>query len=150
MKTADFRIELAMRIGRVVASMALTAALFAPANLHADAGDSSAKVTPLMRQPLPDSPGKDGVLITVEFAPGHVDPVHRHPGHAFIYVLEGSVEMQMEGGELHTLKPGDTFYENPKLTHSVGRNVSKTQPAKLLVFFVADRNAPLVLPPAQR
>jgi len=64
----------------------------------------------------------------------------------FLYVLEGSVEMQMERGELHTLTPGDTFYENPRDTHPVGRNVSKTEPAKLLVFFVADQNVPLVLP----
>ena len=62
-------------------------------------------------------------------------------------MLEGSVEMQMEGGELRTLKPGDTFYEDPKDAHPVGRNVSRTEPAKLLVFFVTDRNVPLVLPP---
>jgi quercetin dioxygenase-like cupin family protein len=135
MKTADF---------------ALIAALFLSGNVYADGDDSGAKVTTLMRQPLPDYPGKDGVLVTVEFAPGHVDAAHRHPGHVFVYVLEGSVEMQMEGGELHTLKPGDTFYENPKDTHPVGRNVSKTEPAKLLVFFLTDQNAPPVLPPARR
>jgi quercetin dioxygenase-like cupin family protein len=147
MKTADLGSKKAMRIASVVASMALAAALFAPGNLHADGGDSSAKVTTLMRQPLPEYPGKDGVLVTVELAPGHVDAAHRHPGHVFVYVLEGSVEMQVEGGKLHTLKPGDTFYENPKDTHPVGRNLSKTEPAKLLVFFVTDQNAPLVLPP---
>jgi quercetin dioxygenase-like cupin family protein len=68
-------------------------------------------------------------------------------GRVLVYVLEGSVEMQMKGGELRTLKPGDTFYENPKDTHPVGRNVSRTEPAKLLMFFVTDRNVPLVLPP---
>ena len=129
------------------ADCALIAALFLSGNVHADAGHSGPKVTTLTRQPLPDHPGRDGVLVAVEFAPGHVDQAHRHPGHAFVYVLEGSVEMQMEGGELHTLKPGDTFYENPKHTHAVGRNVSKTEPAKLLVFFVTDQNVPLVLPP---
>ena len=92
-------------------------------------------------------PTIQGVLVEVEFAPGHVDEAHRHPGHVFVCVLEGSVEMQMEGGELRTLKPGDTFYENPKDTHPVGRNVSRTESAKLLVFFVTDRNVPLVLPP---
>ena len=137
-----------MRIASVVASTALAVALFTPGGLHADDKHSSVKVTPLMRQPLPDHPGKDGVLIAVEFAPGHVDEAHRHPGHVFVYVLEGSAEMQMQGGELQTLKPGDTFYENPKDTHPVGRNVSQTQPAKLLVFFIADQNVPLVLPPA--
>jgi quercetin dioxygenase-like cupin family protein len=130
-----------------VAYFALIAALLLSGNVYADGADSGAKVTTLMRQALPDYPGKEGVLVTVEFAPGHVDAAHRHPGHVFVYVLEGSVEMQMEGGELYTLKPGDTFYENPKDTHPVGRNVSKTEPAKLLVFFVTDENVPLVLPP---
>ena len=140
-----------MRIASVVfASMALAVTFLASGKLHAEGEDSSAKVTTLMRQPLPDSPGKEGVLVMVEHAPGHVDAAHRHPGHVFVYVLEGTVEMQMEGGKLHTHKPGDTFYENPKDTHPVGRNVSKTRPAKLLVFFIADQNAPLVLPPGRR
>jgi quercetin dioxygenase-like cupin family protein len=127
--------------------MALAAALLIGGGVHAHEG---AKVTPLLRQPLADQPGKDGMLVVVEFAPGHVDEVHRHPGHAFIYVLEGTVEMQMEGGKPHTLKPGDPFYENPRDNHLVGRNVSKTQPAKLLVFFVTEQNVPLVLPPERR
>lgn len=133
---------------KTVSIIALVAALFASGNLHADGEHSGAKVTPLMRQPLPDYPGKEGVLAAVEYAPGYVGAPHRHPGHAFVYVVQGSVEMQMERGELRTLMPGDTFYENPKETHSVGRNVSKTAPAKLLVFFVADQAKPLVLPPA--
>jgi quercetin dioxygenase-like cupin family protein len=131
------------------AEFALLAALFLPGNVHADGEHSGAKVMTLMQQPLPDYPGKDGVLVAVEFAPGHVDEAHRHPGHVFVYVLEGSVEMQMQGGELRTLKPGDAFYEDPKDTHPVGRNVSKTEQAKLLVFFVTERNVPLVLPPQQ-
>jgi quercetin dioxygenase-like cupin family protein len=139
-----------MRTASVVASMALATTVLATGNLHAHDGDSSVKVTTLTRQPLTDYPGKEGVLAMVEFAPGHVDAAHRHPGHAWVYVLEGTVEMQMEGGKLHTLKPGDTFYENPKYTHPVGRNVSKTEPAKLLVFFVTEQNVPLVLPPAPR
>jgi quercetin dioxygenase-like cupin family protein len=129
------------------AGFALLVALLLSPHVHADGGDAGAKVTTLMRQPLPDYPGKDGVLVTVEFAPGHVDAAHRHPGHVFVYVLEGSVEMQVEGGALHTLKPGDTFYESPEDTHPVGRNVSKTEPAKLLVFFVTEQNVPPVLPP---
>jgi quercetin dioxygenase-like cupin family protein len=147
MKAAGFRSDKGMRITSVAATMALAAGLFAPGDLHAHGEDSGAKVTPRMRQPLPDQPGKEGVLVTVEFPPGHVDAPHRHPGHVFVYVLEGSVEMQMEDGELQTLRRGDTFYENPKDVHPVGRNVSKTEPAKLLVFFVTEKNTPLVLPP---
>ena len=133
---------------KAVSMVVLAAAVLASGDLHADGAHAGAKVTTLMQQPLPDYPGKDGVLAVVEFAPGHVDAPHRHPGHLFVYVLEGSIEMQMEGGELQTLKPGETFYENPGQTHGVGRNVSKTEPAKLLVFFIADQNVPLVLPPA--
>src|SRR5918992_1967644 len=125
---------------KTVSVMALVATLLVSGDVYADAAHAGAKVTTLMRLPLADHPGKEGLLVTVEFAPGHVDAAHRHPGHVFVYVLEGTVEMQMEGGKLHTLKPGDTFYENPKDTHPVGRNVSKTEPAKLLVFFVTEQN----------
>jgi quercetin dioxygenase-like cupin family protein len=135
---------------KIVASAVLAAVLLAPGPLHAHGEDSEAKVKVLMRQPLPEHPGKDGVLVAVEFAPGHVDAPHRHPGHAFVYVLEGSVEMQMEGGMLQTLKTGDSFYEKRGDNHPVGRNVSGTRPAKLLVFFIADRDVPLVLPPTRR
>jgi quercetin dioxygenase-like cupin family protein len=134
---------------KAAASLALAAALLAPGALDAH-GEDGAMVTPLMRQLLPEHPGKAATLVQVEFAPGHADAAHRHPGHAFIYVLEGSVEMQMEGGRLHRLRPGDTFYEKAGETHAVGRNLSRTRPAKLLVFFVADQDEPLVLPPARR
>lgn len=136
-----------MRMANVVANMAFAVTLLLPGDTYAQGEDSGAKVTPLIRQPLPDRRGEDGVLVAVEYAPGHADAAHRHPGPAFIYVLEGSVEMQMDGGELQTLKPGDTFYEKAGDTHRVGRNVSRTQPAKLLVFFVTGHNVPLLLPP---
>ena len=128
--------------------LAIAAALLASGDLLGGEEESGAQVTTLMRHALPEHPGKEGVLVAVEFAPGHVDDAHRHPGYAFVYVLEGSVEMQMAGGELHTLKPGDTFYEDPRDTHLVGRNLSKTKPAKLLVFFLSAEKAPLVVPPA--
>src|SRR5438552_14078073 len=95
-----------------------------------------AKVTELMSKDLTEFPGKEGLLITVEYPPGSVDPVHRHNAHGFIYVLEGSVVMQVKGGREVTLKPGDTFYEGPDDVHTVGRNASKTEPAKFVVFFV--------------
>ena len=134
---------------KTVGSLALLAALLVPGDLHAD-DVHGAKVTTLMRQPLPGYPGKEGMVVSVEYAPGHDDAAHRHPGPLFVYVLEGKVEMQLHGGELRTLEAGDTFYEDPKDTHGVGRNVSKTKPAKLLVFVVKDQIAPLVLPPAPR
>jgi len=88
-----------------------------------------AKVTPLMSKDLTEFPGKEGVMITVEYPPGASDPVHRHNAHAFIYVLEGTIVMQVKGGNEVTLTPGQTFYEGPNDVHLVGRNASKTEPA---------------------
>jgi quercetin dioxygenase-like cupin family protein len=102
-----------------------------------------AKVTDLMSKDLPNLPGKEGLMITVEYPPGSVDPIHRHNANGFIYVLEGTIVMQVRGGKEVTLKPGQTFYEGPEDVHIVGRNASKTEPAKFVVFFVKDRSAPL-------
>jgi quercetin dioxygenase-like cupin family protein len=105
-----------------------------------------AKVTPLMSKDLAEFPGKEGLMITVEYPPGSMDPIHRHNAHAFLYVLEGSIVMQVKGGKQVTLTPGQTFYEGPNDVHIVGRNASKTKPAKFIVFFVKDKNAPVLIP----
>ena len=102
-----------------------------------------AKVTDLLSKDLPNLPGKEGLMITVEYPPGSVDPIHRHNANGFIYVLEGSIVMQVRGGQEVTLTAGQTFYEGPEDVHVVGRNASKTQPAKFVVFFVKDKNASL-------
>ena len=90
-----------------------------------------AKVTTLMSKDLTEFPGKEGVMITVEYPPGSTDPIHRHNAHAFIYVLEGSMVMQVRGGEEVTLTPGQTFYEGPNDVHVVGRNASQTHTANI-------------------
>jgi quercetin dioxygenase-like cupin family protein len=105
-----------------------------------------AKVTELMSKNLTNLPGKECLMITVEYPPGSVDPIHRHNAHGFIYVLEGSIVMQVRGGKEVTVTPGQTFYEGPDDVHVVGRNASKTKPAKFVVFFVKDKGAPLVVP----
>src|SRR5262244_3738354 len=105
-----------------------------------------AQVTPLMSKDLTDFPGKEGVMITVEYPPGSKDPIHRHNAHGFIYVLEGSIVMQVRGGKEVTLTPGQTFYEGPNDIHVVGRNASQTKPAKFIVFFVKDKGAPILVP----
>ena len=105
-----------------------------------------AEVTSLMSKDLMDFPGKEGLMITVEYAPGGSDPIHRHNAHAFVYVLEGSVVMQVKGGKEITLTPGQTFYEGPNDVHVVGRNASSTKPAKFLVFLVKDKGAPVLVP----
>ena len=104
------------------------------------------KVTQLMSKDLKDIPGKEVVMITVEYAPGGSDPIHRHDAQAFVYVLEGSVVMELNGGKQVTLKPGQTFYEGPDDVHTVGRNASSTEPAKFLVFFIKKKGAPILTP----
>jgi quercetin dioxygenase-like cupin family protein len=110
----------------------------------AHATDESAVVTPLLTKALPDFPGKEALMITVNYAPGAVDPVHRHDAHGFIYVLEGTIIMQVKGGKEVTLTPGQTWYEGPDDVHVVGRNASSTQPAKFLVLFIKESQAPIL------
>ena len=105
-----------------------------------------AKVTDLLSKDLTNLPGKEGLMIAVEYPPGSSDPIHRHNAHAFVYVLEGSIVMQLRGGKEVTLTPGQTFYEGPDDVHVVGRNASKTKPAKFIVFLVKDKGAPVVIP----
>lgn len=85
-------------------------------------------------------------MIIVEYPPGGSDPVHRHNAHGFLYVLEGSVVMQVKGGKEITLTPGESFYEGPDDVHVVGRNASGTNPAKILVFLIKDKGAPVLVP----
>lgn len=105
-----------------------------------------AKVTSLMVKPLPDFPGKAVQILTVEYPPGGHDPVHRHNAHAFVYVLEGSIVMAVNGGQPVTLTAGQTFYEGPNDIHTIGRNASKTTPTKFLVFLLKDKDAPVLIP----
>ena len=110
------------------------------------AAAQQATVKSLMTKDLPELPGKEVLMITVEYAPGGTDPIHRHNARAFIYVLEGSIVMQVKGGKEATLTPGDTFYEGPEDVHVVGRNASTTKPAKFVVFFIKDKDAPVLVP----
>jgi quercetin dioxygenase-like cupin family protein len=110
------------------------------------AASPGAVVTPLFTKPLNDYPGKEALMITVTYPPGSVDPVHRHHAHAFVYVLEGSIAMQVKGGKEVTLTPGQTFYEGPNDVHTVGCNASQTEPAKFIVLLLKDKGAPVLVP----
>jgi quercetin dioxygenase-like cupin family protein len=103
-------------------------------------------VTPAMLKELTDIPGKETLVITVDYPPGCVEAVHRHDAHAFVYVLEGSIVMQVKGSAPVTLGPGQVFYEGPNDIHTVGRNASATKPAKFLVFLVKNKGVDPVLP----
>jgi quercetin dioxygenase-like cupin family protein len=104
------------------------------------------KVTPVLSKDLTNLPGKEGLMLIVEYPAGSSDPIHRHNAHGFIYVLEGSIVMQVRGGKETVLTPGQTFYEGPDDVHVVGRNASQTRPAKFVVFFVKDKGAPILVP----
>ena len=105
-----------------------------------------AVVAPLMQKDLADISGKEVLVLNVEYPPGNADPVHRHNAHGFIYVLEGTIVMQVRGGKEVTLTRGQMFYEGPDDVHTVGRNASSTKPAKLLVFLLKNKGAPVVVP----
>jgi quercetin dioxygenase-like cupin family protein len=127
---------------KVAAILILLAGTLMAQQVYAD----DVKVTSLMTKPLTNIPGKEGLMLSVEYPPGGSDPVHRHNADAFLYVLEGSVVMQVEGGEPVTLVAGQTFYERASDIHTVGRNGSKTKPAKFVVVLVKDQGAPALIP----
>ena len=104
------------------------------------------KVEPLILKQLADLPGKEALMITVSYEPGGSDDIHRHDAHVFVYVLEGSIVMQLKDQPAVTLKAGQTFYDAPDDVHVVGRNASTTEPAKFLVLLIKKTNTPPVLP----
>ena len=104
------------------------------------------KVTPLMSQPLPESPGKEALMLLVEYPPGAVEHKHRHDAHAFVYVLEGNIVLGVQGQPEVPLGPGQTFHEGPNDIHTVGRNASKTEPAKFVVVLLKDKGKPVLTP----
>jgi quercetin dioxygenase-like cupin family protein len=132
-------------VGGVVMVWLLSGAQAAQVQQEAHAAPEG-KVTQLMSKTLPEFPGKEGVMITVEYPPGGSDAIHRHNADVFVYVLEGSIVMRLRGGEETTLTPGQTFYEGPDDVHVVSRNASATGPAKFVVFFVKDVGAPVLVP----
>lgn len=130
---------------------ALTFALLVaagPALAHdTAAGDAPApRVTPVTQKDLPDYPGKEITVITVDYPPGLVEHAHRHDAHAIVYVLEGEIIEGVKGQPEQHLKAGDSFYEGPTDIHTVGRNASATKPAKFLVFILKDKKNPIVMP----
>ena len=137
------------RVSRQLKEATMTAKLVALVLLFLMTGTAmaqQAKVTSLMSKVLGENPGKEVLMITVEYPPGASDPIHRHNAQAFVYVLEGSIVMQLKGGEQVTLTPGQTFYEGPNDVHVVGRNASSTKPAKFLVLLIKNKGAPVLVP----
>lgn len=129
-----------MKTRQILSRAALIcAALLAP---YADAAD----VKELMAKPLPELPGKEAVMLEVSYPPGAKDMAHRHDAHALLYVLEGTIQMQLKGGPLVTLKAGNTFYEGPDDVHLIGRNASNSEPARFVVMLIKRQGAPVLTP----
>ena len=128
---------------KIILPIAITAcalaAQFAPAAPQPE-------VKEIMSKALPDIAGKEGLVLTVTYPPGGADQIHRHNAHAFVYVLEGSIVMQLRGAEPVTVKAGEGFYEGPNDVHIVGRSASDTKPAKFVVFLVKIQGAPALVP----
>ena len=115
-------------------------------SVRAQPAAPGAQVTPLLTKPLAGIDGKEGLMVIVEYPPGVASAAHRHNANTFVYVLEGSVVMQVAGGAEMTLTAGQTFYESPSDVHTVSRNASNSKPAKILVMLVKDVGAPVTLP----
>ena len=124
----------------VIKSALVLGALF---TVHAHAAPH-ADVKEVFSKDLQDFAGKEGVVLEVTYPPGSADEVHRHDAHAFVYVLEGSIVMQVKGGQSMTLRPGQSFYEGPNDVHIVGRNASDTEPARFVVFLLKKKGAPIL------
>jgi len=127
-------------------TMTKLVALALPCLMTGAAMAQEANIASLMSKGLAGNPDKEVLMITVEYPPGSSDPVHRHDAQAFVYVLEGSIVMQVKGGEPVTLTPGQTFYEGPDDVHVVGRNASATKPAKFVVLLIKNKGAPVLMP----
>jgi quercetin dioxygenase-like cupin family protein len=128
----------------------ITSALIATSTLMAQTAltppVAQETITTLLTKDVAGFPGEEALMYTVDFPPGYSSPVHRHNAQVSVYVLEGSVVMQVRGGKELTLTPGQSFYENPNDIHVVSRNASSTKPAKFLVFLIHKKDAPLVIP----
>jgi quercetin dioxygenase-like cupin family protein len=134
-----------MRIAHLLGLLALLCSGLVVASDRAPPGPAPV-VAPLMTKLLQDYPGKEVLMLVVEYPPGAVESVHRHDAHAFVYVLEGSIVMGVAGSAPVTLSPGQTFHEGPDDVHTIGRNASKEKPAKFVVFLLKDRDKPAVIP----
>ena len=130
------------RCNYFLTGVALSLPLLLSVIAWADGTPPAASAKQLMIKDLAGLAGKEVLMSTVTYPPGGASPPHRHDAQVFVYVLEGGLIMQVQGGPQVTLKPGETFYESPTDVHAVSANASRTQPATFLVFIIKDKGAP--------
>jgi quercetin dioxygenase-like cupin family protein len=134
---------------RRIVGTTLVLAFSAQFTSAANAGSPQPVVIPAMQKDLADLPGREMLMLTVEYPPGTLEHIHRHDAYAFVYVLEGSIIEGVRGGKEVTLTPGQTFYEGPDDVHTVGRNASASKPAKFVVVMLKKKGVDAVLPPGE-
>ncbi len=132
-----------MRQGKNARSTGWLALLVAVASAAAVPAHADGTAHALLQRDASSTPGKEILVLTVEYQPGGQSLPHRHNAEVVVYVLEGTVRMQVEGGPMVTLGPGETFYEGPGDVHTVSANASPTAPARILVFMLKDKAAPV-------
>lgn len=135
-----------MRTANLAGLFAFFACGIVVADEHAPTSAPAPVVKTVMTKPLPDYPGKEALMLTVEYPPGGADPVHRHDANAFVYVIEGAIVMGVNGGTPVTLEAGESFHEGPNDVHTIGRNASTEKPAKFVVVLLKDIDRPALLP----
>lgn len=135
-------------VGRIACAAVASClvAAYVPAYAQGTAPAPQVKRQMLMTKDLADFSGKEAVFYSIEYPPGISNPPHRHNGHVFLHILEGQLQVQVKGGEIETLGPGKTYYENPSDIHIVSRNPSATNVTKAMVFIIHDKGAPLTVP----
>ena len=139
---------MSIRFRTLAAGAVLMTCLLTHAAGSSEQVKNAAVVHPLLTRELPQIPGKEVVMLTVSYLPGGASLPHRHDAEVFVYVLEGSVVMQIDGQETVTLGAGQTFHEGPTDIHRQSANASATQPAKFLVFIIKDKDKPVSRPVA--
>ena len=137
-----------MKIQTIIAATCVAIAISIAGSI--DAHDSEAEtVTKNFEAAIPNIPGKSLIAVEVDYAPGAASVPHTHAKSAFIYayVISGAIESKVNDGETRTYRAGESWSEQPGAIHSISRNASKTEPAKLLAVFVLDTNDnPLTTP----
>jgi quercetin dioxygenase-like cupin family protein len=140
--------DLSNRPGRIsmrrecLLGIALSLTVILGSAAYAETPSAAAAVKQLMIKDLIGVASKEVLMSTVTYPPGGSSAPHRHDAQVFVYVLQGELIMQVQGGPKITLKPGETFYESPTDVHSVSANASQSAPATFLVFIVKDKANP--------
>ena len=107
----------------------------------AQAQQPGTKRTDLQRHDL-SIPGREAIQVRVDIGPGEVAPRHRHPGEEIIYVLEGTLEYEVDGKPPVTLKAGDVLFIPYGTVHSA-RNPGSVNAAELATY-VVEKGKPLL------